>query len=368
MSVERKKQIVFDLSFIGDKRISGVERFALEIYKKLECSDELDIIAILPKGFLEQNRQIHTICLSSKSKILNHVFLFPMLIAKLKPDIVFLPSFPPSPMFILLKKCKFIRVLHDTVYWDKPKTLSLKAKVYLKPLDTFWIKRYEKIVTVSNYSKTRLCKVFGLNEESISIVPNGVTDLINNPNCARRYTSGKYILSVGTIEPRKNYEFLIDVFGTIANDCPDVSLVICGRKGWGYEYLSSKIDSSQFRHRIKLITDASDADLNLLYEECSLFVCSSLEEGFGIPIIEAMSKGKIVIAADNSGITEVVNSAGILVPGFEIDVWSKAIVNVLNRNIENETLHDRALLNAKKYSWSNSAKKILTVFQEVCFP
>jgi glycosyltransferase involved in cell wall biosynthesis len=191
--------------------------------------------------------------------------------------------------------------------------------------------------------------------------------LVNNSNCARRYISGKYILSVGTIEPRKNYEFLIDVFETMANDCPDISLVICGRKGWGFEYLSSKIDSSPFKHRITLITDASDADLNLLYEDCSLFVCSSLEEGFGIPIIEAMSKGKIVIAADNSGITEVVNNAGILVQGFEIEVWNKAIINALNRTVEIETLHDRAILNAKKYSWSNSAKKLVTVFQEVCF-
>lgn len=354
-----KRLIGYDLSFVGDGRITGVERFSLELYARLKDTMAAGYVVFVPKGFNAVNKNVKNVWLPSKSKALNHFFWLPIFSLIFRVDTIFFPSFPPGALFMVFFGKRKVRVLHDAVYWDSSSSLSLKAKVYLKPLELLWLKFrcYTSIVTVSEYSRKRLGEILG-RQLRIDVVPNGVSRGFANTGSKKIGNNNRFILSVGTIEPRKNYEFLVDVYERVLEEAPDLRLVICGRPGWGKQALLKKISQSQAGAKISVIEGASDTELSAYYESCALFVFPSKEEGFGIPIIEAMSKGALVVAADNTAISEIVDGAGILVRDYVVDDWAAIISKCLSGEIDKSQYSKDAESRALQYSWDVAAQKL----------
>jgi glycosyltransferase involved in cell wall biosynthesis len=350
---------IFDLSFIADRRISGVERFSIEIYEAAAGLAPDAVIALVPRGgaALVSIGRVHA--LPFRSKVLNQLFGVPFAIWKLRATKIVFPSFPPSPLCLLIRNLSVFRVIHDTVYWDKSSTLSRKARLYLKPLERAWLMRYRRIATVSSFSKSRLTKLFPGLLGKIEVVPNAVSGRLADPGPAP--SIDKYVLSVGTIEPRKNFPFLVAVFEHLAKSDGDLNLVICGRRGWAYAGLRELCDKSQFCSRIHLITNSSDSELASYYKHCRTFVFPSIEEGFGIPLIEAMFYGRPVVAANNSAITEIVSGVGTLVDGYDINKWSAEVErSIVETPLEKqERLRERSA----QYSWTASARKLIRMIE-----
>lgn len=351
-------KIFYDLSFVGHGRISGIERFSLEIYHHLTNTEGMIFICALPKGFGTINPSVNNFFLASKSKLLNHFIYTPLFLLKFSPDIAIFPAFPPAPYLVEFQQIKIFRVLHDVVFWQRPETLSTKAVWYLKPLENFWLKHYKRLLTVSNYSKNKIVQVLGFKETDIFIVPNGVSKIFREESTFNDKISKKYLLCVSTIEPRKNLTFLIDVFDQLSLERNDLDLIICGRKGWGFNDLIHRVSKSPNANNIYIIHDANDKKLAKLYAGATLFVFPSLEEGFGIPILEAMSQGKVVIASDNSAISEVVGKAGILVQDYCPNHWSKTIIKILADKSELERIKKLAKYRAAEFTWKKSVEKL----------
>ena len=177
---------------------------------------------------------------------------------------------------------------------------------------------------------------------------------------------GPYILSVGTIEPRKDFVTLIKAYNMARDKKPGPfhKLVIAGRTGWKSEATYNEHDLSPFKEDIIFTDRISDQELVQFYNQADIFVYTSLFEGFGFPPLEAMSCGLPVICSDSSSIGEVVGDAGILVGPGDTGGFADNILKVLNDGTLMEKLSVNSLNRAEKFSWEETARKTLEVYRK----
>lgn len=230
----------------------------------------------------------------------------------------------------------------------------------------------KKIIADSQSTKNDIVKFFKINPGKVDIVylaadkifKNLVPDEINK-NIPKKYRiTKKYILSVGTIEPRKNFITLIKAFNNLRQkkESFDYQLVIAGRTGWKSEATYRERDSSPFREDILFIGRIPDSDLVQIYNQAELFVYSSLFEGFGLPPLEAMSCGLPIVAFDNSSLKEVIGDSGILVPSGNDAGMEKQILYVLNNREIRSILKKKSITRSNRFSWSETAGKTLNIY------
>jgi glycosyltransferase involved in cell wall biosynthesis len=175
-----------------------------------------------------------------------------------------------------------------------------------------------------------------------------------------------YILSVGTIEPRKDFVTLIKAYSLARDRDPDLGhqLVMAGRTGWKSEASYEAREKSAYTDDIIFTGRLTDEELVQLYNQARLFVYTSVFEGFGLPPLEAMSCGVPVIASDSSSITEVVGDAGIMVQPGNAEGFADSIINTLGDKDLLNRLSERSLLRAKSFSWQETAEKTLAAYRK----
>jgi glycosyltransferase involved in cell wall biosynthesis len=174
-----------------------------------------------------------------------------------------------------------------------------------------------------------------------------------------------FVLGVSTLEPRKNFTGLIAAFDQLAGrvDHADLHLVIAGGKGWNYEPIFTAAEASPFRERIHFPGFVADADLPALYSLAKVFVFPSHYEGFGIPVLEAMACGTPVVCADNSSLPEVAGAAALLIDANDVSGITEAIERVLLDAPLRDDLIARGLDQARRFSWSDAARRLLAVYE-----
>jgi len=174
----------------------------------------------------------------------------------------------------------------------------------------------------------------------------------------------RYVLFVGTLEPRKNVPLLVRAFSSVAQEIPDVSLVIAGRKGWKWEDIFAAAKSSPVTERIMFRDYVRPEDLPALYQSAELFVYPSLYEGFGIPPLEAMACGAPVITSNVSSLPEVTGDAALLVDPRNEHALRDKMLQVLNDVNLQKTLKEKGKVQAGKFSWRSFARRVLDIIHE----
>ena len=249
-------------------------------------------------------------------------------------------------------KSKLITTIHDLAFLKYPKTLP----PYLVAVHTNYLQRAKKyadrIITVSQSTKKDLVN-YGISEAKISVIYEAASPIFKpvNPSVTKtKYGLAKpYFLSVGTLEPRKNITRLIKAYLSIKTD---LQLIIVGKFGWGETYDNHS--------GIKFIGFVPDEDLVGLYSGAKAFIYPSLYEGFGLPVLEALSCGCSVITSNCSSLPEVGGKAALYVDPENINSISQAMTAVLKLN-----LREKSLKQAKQFSWEKTARETLKVYQEV---
>jgi glycosyltransferase involved in cell wall biosynthesis len=232
----------------------------------------------------------------------------------------------------------------------------------------------KKIITHSKSTKNDIVNFFRIDRGKVAVAYLAADKIFKNlaankidKNIPKKYSiTKKYILSVGTVEPRKNFITLIRVFNKLKQkkESFDYQLVIAGRTGWKSEATYSERDSSPFRQDILFIGRVPDSDLVQIYNQAELFVYPSLLEGFGLPALEAMSCGLPVVAFDNSSLKEVIGDSGILIPPGHDTEMEKQILYVLkNRKIKN-VLKRKSIIRSNRFSWRKTAEKTLNIYHK----
>lgn len=175
-----------------------------------------------------------------------------------------------------------------------------------------------------------------------------------------------YILSVGTLEPRKNIAKLIESYAQLDKQLQDKHpLVIVGKRGWFYEEIFAAIEKNKLKEKVKFLEYVPFSDLPAIYNGASVFVYPSLYEGFGLPPLEAMACGKPVIVTNVSSLPEVVGKAGILINLHNTKEIAERMEKLLTNNVLRKQYSGLAMKQAKKFSWQKCAKETLEIFNSI---
>ena len=187
----------------------------------------------------------------------------------------------------------------------------------LKALGRIFNKKAKKIITISNSSRNDIIKEYGVSGKKVIVVYPGIKSetnlkfkMQNSKLLEEKFDiKGEYILFVGTLQPRKNIEKLIEALTIVKNK--NLELVIVGKKGWMYEDILSAPIKYKVSDRVKFLDNVNDEDLPSFYKNADCFVLPSLYEGFGLPILEAMQYGCPVLASNVSSLPEAGGDAAI---------------------------------------------------------
>lgn len=293
------------------------------------------------------------------------------LLAKFVPDIFFsLSHYSP----ILFPKKKFISIM-DVSYLKYPEMFKTLDRLQLKLLGGASINSAYKIFTISNFSKKEIMKYYGIPEKRIFVTYPGYDNKrftpnpsANQNNIYNKYNiSSKYLLFVGTIQPRKNITSLVKAFEYLKEKQPNLnqlSLVLVGKKGWLYKDIISTIRNSKVKSFIHLLDYVDSEDLPELYRQAELFTSLSLYEGFGIPFVEAMACGCPVLAAATGSLPEIVGPAGLYCNPYEYKDIADKIKHLINDQKLRQNLIEKGFSQIKLFSWKECARKTLTTLKE----
>ncbi len=277
-----------------------------------------------------------------------------------------------SPNFILppTKYAKTLLTVHDLSFIRHPQGAVDTLRRWLKKVVPRSLARANHVLADSESTKQDLFDIYNIPLEKITVVGAGVeerfrpvTDQKMLNNVQHRYQlPEKFILSVGTLEPRKNFTGLIKAF----EQSPvreTHHLVIGGGKGWLYDDIYAAAESSRMAKRIHLIGFVADPDLPALYNLADIFAYPSHYEGFGIPVIEAMACGTPVVCANNSCLPEVAGNSAVQIAATDTVALAEALHQLATDQPLRQNAISKGFVQAEKFNWSDTARRLLDIYQ-----
>lgn len=288
-----------------------------------------------------------------------------------KPNVFFSPSHY-SPSYC---SCPTAISIMDLSYVYYPQMFKKKDLYQLTHWTKESIRRASVIFTISNFSKKTIVDYYKVSQNKIIVTYPGINEKIFNNVLMKKEELNKklanyginkeFILFVGTIQPRKNIVRLISAFEKIAEKRKDLLLVIIGKKGWLFEDILKHAQKLVERKKIMILDYVMDNDLPLFYKSAQCLVLPSLYEGFGIPVIEAMSIGCPVIASNVTSLPEIIDDCGVLIDPESIDSIESGINKILTDDSFRNELIQKGLKRAEQFSWIKCANDTLTVLREI---
>jgi glycosyltransferase involved in cell wall biosynthesis len=265
-------------------------------------------------------------------------------------------------MIPLKTDTKTLAVIHDLNFEHHPEHLPKTYRNFYRKYFPFFAKKADRIATVSEFSKQDLVKTYNISISKIDVVYNGSNQNFKpiseneKTTIQQKHTNGNpYFLFIGTLHPRKNLVNLFKAFNEFKKQTnSDFKLLIVGKKMWWTTEIENTFNQLQFKNEIIFAGRVSDVDLYKITASAYALTYVPIFEGFGIPLIEAMSCGVPVITSNITSMPEVVEDAGILVDPFSINNIAKAMINISKNSELRNQLVEKSLLQAKKFSWEKT--------------
>jgi glycosyltransferase involved in cell wall biosynthesis len=272
---------------------------------------------------------------------------------------------------------KTVVTIHGLEYQWLPEYKNLLQRWYL-PLSTIYAAKHaDKLVAVSKFTKNQLVEATQIDKNNIKVIHEGVgrdnrSLIVDRRQVCDQYGlhDKKYILFVGTVQPRKNLPALIQAFALFSQRNPGYQLVIAGGIGWMAEEVLQTPAKYGMQERVVFTGRVTDLALSALYQGAQIYVQPSLTEGFGLPVLEAMVKGVPVISSDGGALCEVVGNAGLIVPlgnrKEELGIsFGKHLAGAMEAVVRDKKLYRKlvsmGLDRVKQFGWDRAAKATLQV-------
>lgn len=289
------------------------------------------------------------------------------LFSKEKINVFFSPAhYTPALCF-----CPLVVTIHDVAYLHFPDEFLKRDLYQLKNWTSDSLKKSSKVITVSKTTKKDVINYYHIPESEIEVIYNGFEKEINGQRAQIDLSKmtppiiPPYILHVGTIQPRKNIITLIRAMTVIHKTLPDFKLVITGKKGWLFDQIFREARNLYLENKIIFTGYVTDEELVHLYKNAFCFVLPSLYEGFGIPILEAMSFGCPVISSFSSSLTEVGKEAALYFdPTNHVELSDKVIQLERDKKLRTDLIKKGAQ-RIKQFSWDLCAKETLKVLMNI---
>lgn len=372
-------RVGFDLTGIW-RRQTGIFRYATEVALHLlqlpQSTPPIRYVfffahQVHPDFVPLQDRFEAVICPTHNELLLKQCW-FPLVLPGLHLDVMHYPSFPPpywqpfGPPTVM--------TLHDAGPWRYAHALTLHGRLYFRTLLARGLRTCTRVITVSEHAKAEIKHFLGeRNLSKIVVIPEAARDTYALPctpafqqSVRERYQlPARYLLTVATVEPRKNLVTLLAAYiqlkHMMGDSCPP--LIIVGRKGWNCTDISGYMKILQ--DVVRFPGYVSDDELVALYQMATCLVFPSLYEGFGLPALEAMSAGCPVITSNVSSLPEVAGDAGLLVDPLRTDEIVQAITWVLSDEPLRQHMIEQGRIRAAQFTWEETARMTREVFEIV---
>ena len=372
----------------------GLGRYTQEIVdniiKMVDLSQVSVVVFLSPENFNEFSISHKNI---KKIKIRMHWYswqeqiFFPWFIWREKLDLIHYPHFN-VPVFT---PCRFVVTIHDLILTHFPTTRATTHSplvYYFKNLAYRFvikqaIKRSQKVITVSNFTKNDILEQFKIPEEKIVVTYEGVANLhkgnddsfsvklnYQENNLVENVLKNDFLLYVGNAYPHKNLEFLLRVFKNIREIKPNLRLVLIGKEDYFYNKLRNfalsinLLKSNSEDSPVVFADYVPDRQLLVFYQKASAYIFPSLYEGFGLPPLEAMAQSCPVISASASSLPEILGQAALYFNPKEEEELKKRVLELLDNESLRSELINKGKEQIKKYSWEECARQTFSVYEQ----
>ena len=271
-----------------------------------------------------------------------------------------------------LKQVPTVLTVHDLIYRLYPRYHKAMNYLYLSAAMPLYVERAHAVITISESSKRDLIRLYNVPEDKVSVVHEAPSahfepaspDQIENVR-HRHGLPKRFVLTVGTIEPRKNLTRLVNAVGLVRDMGIDLGLVIAGTRGWLYEGFFRHLEGHKHRNAVILTGHFPDEDLPALYSAAELCAVPSLYEGFGLPILEAMACNVPVACSDSSSLPELGGEAARYFDPADERQMAEVMRGVLQNGALREEMRVTGMAQAKRFSWVRAAEETMAVYEQV---
>ncbi len=266
-----------------------------------------------------------------------------------------------------------VLTVHDLIFKFFPEYHLWQNRWYLGTMLPRFACRADAIIAVSEHTKRDVMKLLKVPEQKITVVPEGVnpafrplTDAADLARVRARYAlPERYLLYLGTIEPRKNLVTLLNAYHALLSRQPEIDLVLAGKNGWLYQPVYGRVRELGLEQRVHFTGWVDEGDAPALISGAAAFVYPSLYEGFGLPPLEALACGVPVIASNASSLPEVVADAGLLVAPNDPASLAEAMERVLADPELAADLRTRGPRQAALFTWQRAARRTFDIYKSV---
>ncbi|OGK22980.1 hypothetical protein A2954_03820 [Candidatus Roizmanbacteria bacterium RIFCSPLOWO2_01_FULL_37_12] len=264
----------------------------------------------------------------------------------------YIPRFCPIPSVV---------TVHDLSYFYHPDEFLKKDLFQLKNWTKYSVEKAKKIIAVSKTTKKDVVKFYQISEEKIEVIYNGYERKAKSEKSKTKSPLNKYILYVGTLQPRKNINTLIEAFSLFKKNNPEFKLIIVGKKGWLFDHIFKKVEELNLSKVVLFKGYVSEEVLSTLYQNAFCFVLPSLYEGFGIPILEAMSFDCPVISSFTSSLPEIGGDACLYFDPKNPGELAEKLSELSNNRKLRSELIKKGKERIKFFSWQKCAADTLKI-------
>ncbi|MED4350954.1 glycosyltransferase family 1 protein [Schinkia azotoformans] len=366
--------IGLDLRSLYNQKITGIEKYTISLVNELLRikSNQENYFAVGNSSLLEnKNKLSKDYELPTTSRVdIAHKYLAMKGYTE-NWDIFFSP-YQPIPE---RRTYKGVITVHDCLPLKFPDFFPESSYTFFDVELRKSLESVDHIITVSNSTKKDIIQYFNVDESKITVTHlSGLnTRKIGNLTTKQKKDildlykiNGSFILSVCTFEPRKNLIGTIKAYQIIRSKINErIKLVLVGGLGWHYNELLRLIDNNIYKEDIVITGYIPETHLPILYEKAMTFVYPSFYEGFGLPVLEAMGCGAVVVTSNVSSLPEVGGEAVLYCDPFDVESIADAIMTVILSNDLRDTLSNKGIERSKLFTWEKTASKTLGIFYKV---
>lgn len=349
-------RIGIDISRLATAQKTGTERYTWEVLAELATHPGNDRYALycrdVPADLPALPAHMHVRHIPMR-RLWTHLRLAGELWRD-PPQALFVPSHVLPWNVPFIRGMRVVTTVHDLGFLHFPAAHTTFQNAYLR-LTTQWAARVaDCVIAISEATAADFMAYTGIARERVRVIPHGVSSRFQ-PYAATPQPWARYLLYVGTLQPRKNLLRLIQAFAH-ADTHPETQLVIAGRVGWLSEPLAQEINRLGLTDRVHLVGYVADAELPGLLAQARGFVFPSLYEGFGMPVLEAMASGTPVVCSNTSALPKVAGDAAILVDPLDVAAIAAGITMLDSSDAVYADYRQRGLDRVKMYSWQRCAQ------------